>query len=118
MSKKGLPSLAEQRYELIQQHIIDPENSPLPAELKEQFSRVLQVARLMDDYPNESHIINIMLAKYRVSTTQIRKDIGLARELFKTNLTFVFHFIYYFMKETNDQFINLKRLFHKTNWIR
>ena len=92
MSKKGLPSLAEQRYEIIQQHIIDPENSPLPADMKEQFNRVLQVARLMDDYPNESHIINIMLAKYRISTTQVRKDIALAREMFKTNHTFDWDF--------------------------
>ena len=72
MNKKGVPSLAEQRYELIQAHIIDPENSPLPDELREQFNRVLQVARLLDDYPNDSHIINIMLAKYRISTTQVR----------------------------------------------
>ena len=31
--KRGLVPLAEQRYEVIQQHIIDPENSPLPEEL-------------------------------------------------------------------------------------
>lgn len=77
---------------MIQQHIIDPENSPLPEKLKEQFNRVLQVARLLDDYPNDSHIINIMLAKYRVTTTQIRKDIRLAKELFKTNHTFDWDF--------------------------
>lgn len=92
MNKKGLPSLAEQRHEIIQQHIIDPENSPLPVELQEQFKRVLQVARLLDDYPNDSHIINMMLAKYRISTTQVRKDIALARELFKTNHTFDWDF--------------------------
>lgn len=92
MNKKGVPSLAEQRYEIIQQHIIDPENSPLPEELREQFNRVLQVARLLDDYPNDSHIINIMLAKYRISTTQIRKDIQLARVLFKNNHTFDWDF--------------------------
>lgn len=92
MSRKGLPSLAEQRHELIQQHIIDPEKSPLPEELKVQFNRVLQVARLLDDYPNDTHIINIMLAKYRISTTQVRKDIALARELFKTNHTFDWDF--------------------------
>ena len=92
MNKKGVPSLAEQRYELIQAHIIDPENSPLPDELREQFNRVLQVARLLDDYPNDSHIINIMLAKYRISTTQVRKDLRLARELFKTNHTFDWDF--------------------------
>lgn len=92
MNKKGIPSLAEQRYDIIQQHIIDPENSPLPAELQEQFNRVLQVARLLDDYPNDSHIINIMLVKYRISTTQVRKDIALARELFKTNHSFDWDF--------------------------
>lgn len=92
MNRKGVPSLAEQRYELIQAHIIDPENSPLPDELREQFNRVLQVARLLDDHPNDSHIINIMLAKYRISTTQVRKDLRLARELFKTNHTFDWDF--------------------------
>lgn len=92
MNKKGIPSLAEQRYDIIQQHIIDPESSPLPAELQEQFNRVLQVARLLDDYPNDSHIINIMLVKYRISTTQVRKDIALARELFKTNHSFDWDF--------------------------
>jgi hypothetical protein len=92
MSKRGLPSLAEQRYELIQQHIIDPENSPLPEELQEQFNRVLQVARLLDDYPNDSQVLNIMRAKYRVSLTQLRKDLQLARELFKTNHTFDWDF--------------------------
>lgn len=92
MSKKGVPSLAEQNHELIQQHLIDPEHSPLPENLKEQFNRVLQAARLLDDYPNDSHIINVMLAKYRITTTQIRKDIALARELFKNNHTFDWDF--------------------------
>jgi len=92
MSKKGIPSLAEQRYETIQQHIINPEESPLPEELRGQFNRVLQVARLLDDYPNDSYIINMMLAKYRISATQVRKDIKLARELFKTNHTFDWDF--------------------------
>jgi hypothetical protein len=33
-----------------------------------------------------------MLAKYRISTTQVRKDIALAREMFKTNHTFDWDF--------------------------
>ena len=90
--KRGLVPLAEQRYEVIQQHIIDPENSPLPEELKEQFNRVLQIARLLDDYPNDSHILRIMQAKYRITPTQIRKDMKLARELFKTNHSFDWDF--------------------------
>lgn len=92
MAKKGTPSLREQRYEVIQAHILDPENSPLPENLREQFNRVLQVARLLDDYPDDNHIINLMMSKYRVSQTQIRKDIVLAKELFKTNHTFDWDF--------------------------
>lgn len=92
MAKKGTPSLSEQRYEVIQAHILDPENSPLPENLRDQFNRVLQVARLIDDYPDDNHIINLMMTKYRVSQTQIRKDIVLAKELFKTNHTFDWDF--------------------------
>lgn len=92
MAKKGTPSLSEQRYEVIQAHILDPENSPLPENLRDQFNRVLQVARLIDDYPDDNHIINLMMTKYRVSQTQIRKDIALAKELFKTNHTFDWDF--------------------------
>ncbi len=92
MAKHGTPSLREQRYEVIQAHILDPEHSPLPENLREQFNRVLQVAKLLDDYPDDNHIINLMMAKYRVSQTQIRKDIALAKELYKTNHTFDWDF--------------------------
>ncbi len=98
---RGRKSLEEQNYELIQAHIIDPEGSELPAELQRQFARVLQVARLLDDYPNESHIINVMLAKYRVTRTQIRKDLTLAKELFKTQHTFDWDF--WFAWQIKDQ---------------
>lgn len=91
MAKKHT-SLIEQNHELIQQHIIDPENSPLPPALQEQFNRVLQAGRLLDSYPHEAHIINIMQTKYRVTATQARKDIALAKELFKTNHTFDWDF--------------------------
>lgn len=90
--KNGTPSLAEQRHEAIQAHILDPEHSPLPDGLKEQFNRVLQCARLLDDYPQETHIIALMQAKYRVTSAQVRRDIALARELFKTQHTFDWDF--------------------------
>lgn len=69
--------------------------------MQEQYNRILQVARLLDDYPNESHIINIMLAKYRITRTQVRKDIVLAKELFKTNHTFDWDF--WFAWQIKDQ---------------
>lgn len=97
----GAKSLEEVNHELIQAHIIDPENSPLPENLQFQFNRVLQVARLLDDYPNETHIINIMLNKYRITRTQVRKDLALAKELFKTQHTFDWDF--WFAWQIKDQ---------------
>ena len=97
----GPKSLEEVNHELIQAHIIDPENSPLPENLQFQFNRVLQVARLLDDYPNETHIINIMLNKYRITHTQVRKDLALAKELFKTQHTFDWDF--WFAWQIKDQ---------------
>lgn len=45
-ASKSKAALEEQSYDLIQQHIIDPENSPLPEHLRVQCNRVLQIARL------------------------------------------------------------------------
>lgn len=88
-ASKSKAALEEQSYDLIQQHIIDPENSPLPEHLRVQCNRVLQIARLLDDYPNESHIINIMLAK----------------ELFKTQHQFDWDFWYAWMIKDQIQLI-------------
>jgi len=89
---RGTPSLTEQHYSIIQAHILDPENSQLPDKLRPQLNRVLTAARLLDDYPAEGHIIRLMQAKYNVTATTIRKDIQLAKTLFKTNHTFDWEF--------------------------
>ena len=39
-ASKSKAALEEQSYDLIQQHIIDPENSPLPEHLRVQCNRV------------------------------------------------------------------------------
>ncbi len=106
-SKKALE---EQNHELIQQHLLDPENSPLPDYLQVQCNRVVQVARLLDDYPNESHIINIMQAKYNITRTQIRKDIFLAKELFKTQHEFDWDFWFGWMIKDQIELIRKCKL--------
>lgn len=103
-------ALTDQAYDIIQAHIIDPENSPLPEKLKERFDRVLQIGRLLDDYPNESHVINIMLAKYRVTRTTIRKDLALAREIFKTQHQFDWDFWFYWMLKDQIELIRRCKL--------
>ncbi len=102
MSKvKGRKALQEQSSELIKSHICDPDSFPLPLELQEQFNRVTQADKLIDEYTNDSHIQNIMLAKYRVSRSQIRKDIALAKDLFKSNHSFDWDF--WFAWQIKDQ---------------
>lgn len=103
-------ALTDQAYDIIQAHIIDPGNSPLPEKLKERFDRVLQIGRLLDDYPNESHVINIMLAKYRVTRTTIRKDLALAREIFKTQHQFDWDFWFYWMLKDQIELIRRCKL--------
>lgn len=79
--------LREQRYELILNHILDPENSPLPEKQKIQFKRVISAANMLDDY-HPSNVIPRLLAKYRISSNQAREDIELAQELFKSKHKF------------------------------
>lgn len=85
---RGIVPLADVKSDVILAHIIDPEGNPLPASMGEEFKRVVSAARLIDDYPDETHVIRLMQAKYNVSKTQIRKDIAHAKELFKTEHTF------------------------------
>lgn len=91
--KRGARSIDEERFETIRNHILDPEQYPLhTAEEERQLKRVQQAAMLMEEYPNEAHVITLMLQSHRVSRTQIRRDIALAKELFRTDFTFDWDF--------------------------
>ena len=101
MEHRGSIQLAELPYDAIQAHILDPDANPLPEKLEGQFKRVLQIARLMDSYPEDMQIIRMMHAKDRTSIGQIRKDISLARELFKSRQSFDWDF--WFAWQIKDQ---------------
>ncbi len=85
---RGIKALSDVDSDTILAHIIEPEKNPLPAKLEEEFRRVLAAARLIDEYPDETHVLKLMQAKYNVSKTQLRKDIAHAKELFKSEHTF------------------------------
>lgn len=84
-------SLAEQEYDLILKHILDPDDSPLPEKYREQFNRVKYAAGALDEY-HPSNVIPRLQHKYNISRNQARKDIKLAQELFKSKFTFDFDF--------------------------
>lgn len=80
-------ALEEQSHELILAHILDPENSPLPAECQEQFNRVVSAAQMLDTL-HPSSVLPRLQAKYNVSINTARKDIRLSQELFKSKHQF------------------------------
>ncbi len=69
-------------------YILAPEEHPLPVQLETEFKRVLQAAKLIDEYPDEGHVIKLMQTKYNVSKSQLRRDIAHAKQLFKTEHSF------------------------------
>lgn len=105
MGRRGGKGLEEQPYDVIQAHILDPEHSPLPVHLQAQFKRVTAAAKLLDDYPEPGHVVQLLKQKYDVTTTQLRKDVALARELFKTQHTFDWDFAFAWMLKDQMELI-------------
>lgn len=90
---KKRPRLDEERFETLRAHILDPQQFPLSTrEEEQQLRRVQQAAMLMQDYPNEAHVITLLLHSHRITRTQARRDIALAKELFKTDFNFDWDF--------------------------
>ena len=79
-------------HDEIEAHILDPDKYPLPERCQVQFKRVLSAARLLDDYPDDTHVIKMMQAKFNVSVSTVRRDIALARQLYKSRHTFDWDF--------------------------
>jgi hypothetical protein len=94
-------SIQRLSHDEIQAHILDPENNPLPERCQEQFNRVLEAARLLDDYPNDNNVVLLLQAKYPVSKSTAIRDINLARELYKTQHSFDWDF--WFAWQVKDQ---------------
>lgn len=91
--KSGRKAITDERFETIRNHILDPEKFPLSTKEEEaQLKRVQQAALLMQEYPNEVHVVTLMLRSHNVTKTQIRKDIALAKEMFKTDFNFDWDF--------------------------
>lgn len=84
-------TLSEQRYEVILAYILNPEDSPLPEEYREQFNRVKSAAQMLDDY-HPNNVIPRLLAKYNITRYRAQEDIRLAQELFKSKHTFDWEF--------------------------
>ena len=79
-------------HDEIEAYILDPENNELPPAQLEQFNRVMAAARLLDSHPDTDHIVSLLQVKYNCSPVTLRKDVELAREVYKTKHTFDWDF--------------------------
>ena len=89
---RNYKSIEKLTHDEIEAHILDPDKYPLPERCRTQFKRVLSAARLLDDYPDDTHVIRMMQAKFDVSSSTVRRDIALARQLYKSRHTFDWDF--------------------------
>lgn len=79
-------------HDEIEAYILDPENNTLTEAQQEQFDRVMSAARLLDSHPDTDHIVSLLQVKYNCAAVTLRKDIELAREVYKTKHTFDWDF--------------------------
>jgi hypothetical protein len=86
-------ALEDHTYEVIKEHILNPETSQLLPEQKEMFDRVISVAKVLDKNPAQKNAIALHLAKYpEIGRTRAFYDIKLAMKLFNTIHSFEYDF--------------------------
>lgn len=101
-------SLTDQKYELIKAHIIDPDNSPLPAEHQELMERVISMSKVLDKNPTIKHAVALHRSKYpELSETTAYRDARLARKIYNSLHEFDFDFWQSWI--INDIIENIKR---------
>lgn len=91
-SSLNAKALVDVAHTQIMAYCLDPVAHPLEPKFRAQYDRVVQAARLLDAYPAETKVISLMRAKYDVTLRQIRNDIDLAKELFKSKHSFDWDF--------------------------
>ncbi len=109
MSRKAL---TDQKHEAIMAHIADPDNSPLPADQKEQLDRVISMSKLLDKYPTIKQAVAIHKSKYgEISHATAYRDVALARKVY--NSMHEFDYDFYRSWLINDIIANIQRCSNK-----
>ena len=91
MTNKRL-KLTQLTHDQVQARIIDPEGNQLPQHLEQQFRRVMTATRLIDDDPDEDHLVSMICEKYNCTAHTAHRDIELARQVYKTRHSFDWDF--------------------------
>jgi hypothetical protein len=90
MSRKALENL---KYDTIKAHMLDPDHSPLPADLANLLDRIVSLSKILDKNPMQKQAIALHRIKYpEIVTSVAYEDMRLCLKLFKTIHTFDFDF--------------------------
>jgi hypothetical protein len=86
-------ALEDTRHELIKAHILDPEHSPLPEELRELLDRIISVSKVLDKNPIVRNAVAIHQVKYPdICRSTAYSDVRMAVRLFNTIHSFEYDF--------------------------
>lgn len=86
-------ALEDTNYQLIKEHFIDPDHSPLPKEKQEMLDRVVSASKVLDKNPVQKHAVGLHQQKYpHISRAQAYEDLRIAVRLFNTLHTFDYDF--------------------------
>ena len=83
--------LQDQNWELIQAHLHDPDNSPLPEKQQAQLTRIISAAKMVESY-HPTKVISLLKTQYNISYSTALNDVHLAQELFKSKQKFDWDF--------------------------
>lgn len=101
-------ALEDTRHELIKAHILDPENSPLPEELRELLDRIISVSKVLDKNPIMRNAVAIHQVKYpEISKSTAYSDVRMAVRLFNTIHSFDYDFYQTWL--INDIVVNIQK---------
>ena len=95
-------------FEQIKAHVLDPINSPLPADKQQLMERIMSAGKILDKHPIQRQAASILRAKYpELSITQSLTDVRMAIRLFNSTYTFDYDFWHAWL--LNDIIKNIER---------
>lgn len=115
MSKKALE---DQNFEMIKAHVLDPENSPLPAEQQEMMDRWIAAAKILDKNPVQKNAVALLRAKFpNISRAQAYVDVKNAMRLFNSLHTFDYDFWHqWLLNDIAEHIQACKAVGDRKNW--
>jgi len=104
------PALEDQKFELIKDHILNPDDSPLPVHLREALDRTVQASKILERNPAQKHAVALLMAKYKnISRAQAYEDCARAIRLFNSIHTFDYDYWHSWLLQDIAELLNVAK---------